>query len=56
MSDDAAYALTKTYWESKANMGKGAPWWNGVDKGLMANITGKIHPGAMRYYKEAGLK
>ncbi|MEM9330781.1 MAG: TAXI family TRAP transporter solute-binding subunit [Pseudomonadota bacterium] len=54
MSDDAAYALTKTFWEQKAEMGKGAPWWNGVDKGLMANITGKIHPGAIRFYKEAG--
>ena len=54
MSDDAAYALTKTFWEGKAAMGKGAPWWNGVDKGLMANITGKIHPGAVRYYDEAG--
>lgn len=56
MSDDAAYALTKTFWESKENMGKGAAWWNGVDKGLMANITGKMHPGAVRYYKEAGFE
>ena len=56
MSDDAAYALTKTFWEGKETMGKGAAWWNGVDKGLMANITGKIHPGAIRYYKEAGFE
>ena len=54
MNDDTAYALTKTYWEGKAKMGAGAAWWNGVDKGLMVNITGKIHPGAVRYYKEAG--
>ncbi|WP_299472871.1 TAXI family TRAP transporter solute-binding subunit [uncultured Roseibium sp.] len=54
MSDDAAYELTKTYWEQKAAMGDAAPWWNGVDKGLMSNITGKIHPGAIRYYQEAG--
>lgn len=54
MSDDAAYALTKTYWEGKAGMGEGAAWWNGVDDSLMANITGKIHPGAIRYYQEAG--
>ncbi len=54
MDDATAYALTKTYWEQKANMGKGAPWWNAVDKGLMANIKGKIHPGAVKYYKEAG--
>ncbi|CTQ53175.1 TRAP transporter solute receptor, TAXI family [Roseibium album] len=55
MDDDTAYALTKTFWEQKAKMGEEAPWWNGVDQGLMANITGKIHPGAIRYYKEAGI-
>lgn len=54
MSDDAAYALTKTFWEAKADMGAGAAWWNGVDQGLMGNITGQIHPGALRYYAEAG--
>lgn len=56
MSDDAAYQLTKTFWDGKATMGEGAPWWNGVDNGLMANITGKIHPGAVKYYKEAGFE
>jgi TRAP transporter TAXI family solute receptor len=56
MGDATAYALTKTYWDQKANMGKGAPWWNAVDKGLMANIKGKIHPGAVKYYKEAGIE
>jgi TRAP transporter TAXI family solute receptor len=56
MDDATAYALTKTYWDQKANMGKGAPWWNAVDKGLMANIKGKIHPGAVKYYKEAGIE
>jgi len=56
MDDATAYSLTKTYWEQKAEMGKGAPWWNGVGKGLMANIKGKIHPGAIKYYKEAGFE
>jgi TRAP transporter TAXI family solute receptor len=54
-TDDAtAYALTKTYWEQKAKMGEGAAWWNGVGPDLMANITGKIHPGAIKYYREVG--
>ena len=56
MDDDTAYMLTKTYWDQKANMGKGAPWWNAVDKGLMVNIKGKIHAGAVKYYKEAGFE
>ena len=54
MADDTAYALTKTYWEAKASMGDSAAWWNGVDQGLMENITGKIHPGALKYYREVG--
>ena len=54
MDDDTAYRLTKTYWDQKMKMGSSAPWWDGVDKGLMENITGKIHPGAIRYYKNNG--
>jgi len=56
MADDAAYQLTKTYWEQKAKMGEGAAWWNGVDKGLMSTIEGQIHPGAIKYYTEAGFE
>ncbi len=56
MDEATAYALTKTYWQQKADMGKGAPWWNAVDKGLMVNIKGKIHSGAIKYYKEAGFE
>ncbi|QFT67170.1 hypothetical protein FIU93_10345 [Labrenzia sp. THAF35] len=56
MDDDTAYTLTKTFWDEKAKMGEEAPWWNGVDQALMANITGKIHPGAARYYQEAGIE
>ncbi len=54
MPDDVAYALTKTFWQQKAGMSAGAAWWTGVDASLMPTITGKIHPGALRYYKEAG--
>ena len=55
MSDDAAYALTKTFWESKAKLAENAPWWNGVNVDLMSTIAGQIHPGAQRYYEEAGI-
>ncbi len=54
MDEATAYALTKTYWEQKAEMGTAAPWWNGVDRALLATINSKLHPGALRYYKEAG--
>ncbi len=52
MDDATAYELTKTFWEEKAKMGQSAPWWNGVGEDLLANISGKIHPGALRYYEE----
>ncbi|MEM6340833.1 MAG: TAXI family TRAP transporter solute-binding subunit [Pseudomonadota bacterium] len=55
MDDDTAYTLTKTFWEGQEALGSSAAWWNGVDEGLMANISGKIHPGAIRYYEEAGI-
>ncbi len=55
MDDDTAYALTRTFWEGKAGMGAGAAWWNGVDAALLANVTTRFHPGAQRYYAEAGI-
>ncbi|PLW77779.1 TAXI family TRAP transporter solute-binding subunit [Cohaesibacter celericrescens] len=56
MDEATAYTLTKTFWEQKAKMGAGAPWWNGVNKELMSNIPGKLHAGAVKYYKEAGFE
>jgi TRAP transporter TAXI family solute receptor len=55
MDDETAYQLTKTFWENKTKMAESAAWWAGVDEGLMSTISGKIHPGAIRYYKEAGI-
>lgn len=55
MDDETAYQLTKTYWEGKEAMGKAAPWWNGVSTGMLANITSKLHPGALKYYTEVGI-
>ncbi len=54
MDDATAYELTKTYWDERSKMAETAAWWNGVNAGLMKNITGKIHPGALKYYEEAG--
>ena len=54
MSDDTAYALTKTYWEMKAKMGETNAWWSGVDKTYLKAIIGPIHPGAEKYYREVG--
>ena len=55
MSEEVAYQLTKTFWEQRDTMGEAAPWWKGVDEGLMSAITTRMHPGAIRYYQEAGI-
>ena len=55
MDDETAYELTKTFWEQKAKMAGTAPWWNGVTPELMETVTVAFHPGAMRYYEEAGI-
>ena len=54
MDDATAYQLTKTYWDQKGAMGKGAAWWNGVTFDMLRNVTGAIHPGALKYYTEMG--
>lgn len=56
MDEDTAYQLTKTYWEQKAKMSDTSPWWSGVTPELMQNITTELHPGAQRYYEEAGIE
>ncbi|MEM8551907.1 MAG: TAXI family TRAP transporter solute-binding subunit [Pseudomonadota bacterium] len=55
MDDDTAYALTKAYWESKGALANAAKWWDGVTPEFLANIDGKIHPGALSYYDEIGV-
>lgn len=56
MDDATAYALVKTYWGQKTDLGKAAAWWNGVSPAMLSNIYGKLHPGAVKYYEEAGVK
>ncbi|WP_169566706.1 TAXI family TRAP transporter solute-binding subunit [Sneathiella limimaris] len=55
MSDETAYELTKTYWEQKEKMGADHAWWKGVNTDMLSNISGKIHPGALKYYAEKGV-
>jgi TRAP-type uncharacterized transport system substrate-binding protein len=55
MDDDTAYALTKTFWEEREAMAESARWWGGVSPDLLASVSGKLHPGAIRYYDEIGV-
>lgn len=53
-SDDVAYQLTKDYWEAKKSLGEKNKWWDSVQASLINKAGVAIHPGAMKYYKEAG--
>lgn len=56
MDNNTAYLLTKTYWSEKESLGKDTAWWNAVTPDLLVNVYGKIHPGAVKYYEEIGVK
>lgn len=54
MDDATAYAVVKAFWEEKAAMAQTSAWWQGVDKAHIGSVRAKFHPGALRYYLEAG--
>lgn len=54
MDDDTAYMLTKAFWSERDKMAETAPWWKGVTTDQVAAL-GTLHPGARRYYEEAGV-
>ena len=57
MGDDVAYLITKTILENNSAMVKGHP---AAKETIAANAVRNsflpFHPGAMRYYKEKGIK
>ena len=54
MDDATAYRLTKAFWEGKKSMAQTSPWWNAVTMGGLKTLGAGLHPGAAKYYKEAG--
>lgn len=55
MDDKAAYAITKIFWEWKGKLAADNPWWSGVTPDMVALMGAKVHPGAAKYYAEAGV-
>jgi TRAP transporter TAXI family solute receptor len=53
--EETAYKITKSFWQRKAEMSEKNPWWAGVAPSDIASIGIKLHPGAARYYAEAGI-
>ena len=56
IDDDTIYNLTKALWENidKVNAASAGLSLITLESALEA-ISGDLHPGAMRYYKEIGL-
>jgi len=55
LDEQTAYQLTKSFWDAKKRMEDIAPWWASVTVDLLDQLAGPVHPGAVRYYKEAGI-
>ena len=55
MDEETAYRITKTFWEQKQAMGNANPWWDGVTFEALEHLSIPLHPGAARYYREAGV-
>jgi len=55
MSNATAYAVTKAFWSQKATLARRNPPWAAVTPDALAALGVKLHRGALRYYKEAGV-
>ena len=56
MSERTAYAITKAFWSQKWALGQRNPPWNFVGPHSLATLGIRLHKGALRYYREAGIK
>ena len=58
LSEDAVYRMTKTFWEHIDEMWSTTAWAKGAinKENIFREANWKFHPGALKYYKEIGLK
>ncbi|EWG97899.1 TAXI family TRAP transporter solute-binding subunit [Halomonas sp. BC04] len=56
MDEDTAYTLTRTFWERRDAMAEETAWWGSITHDMIGTIAGSLHPGAVRYYDEAGIE
>ncbi|MGI9367074.1 MAG: TAXI family TRAP transporter solute-binding subunit [Rhizobiaceae bacterium] len=56
LDEETVYQITKTFWDNLDKVTSEAPWAKALDVKFAAQQRGlmKLHPGAARYYKEAG--
>jgi len=53
MADDVAYAITKAFWSQRDALVKKYPPWQAANAAALATLGAELHPGALRYYREA---
>jgi hypothetical protein len=57
MDPELAYKLVKVFWEHLDEVKKISKQLSGLElKASLQNLSSPIHPGAMKYYKEIGVK
>lgn len=56
MTNATAYALTKAFWSQRPALAQKNPAWNAVLPSKLASLGIRLHPGALRYYREAGIR
>ena len=56
MTNATAYALTKAFWSQRFALAQKNPAWSAILPSKLALLGIRLHPGALRYYREAGIK
>lgn len=56
MSESEAYRITKAFWTGRATLAENSPTWQAVTPDWLAVLGAQLHPGALKYYREAGIK
>jgi uncharacterized protein len=55
MSNATAYAITKAFWSQRDSLARRNPSWDAITSDSLGSLGVKLHKGALRYYKEAGV-
>jgi len=56
MDEETAYRIVEIFWAGQSAMAETNPWWGGVTPEMLATLAAPLHPGALRYYQEAGVE
>jgi TRAP transporter TAXI family solute receptor len=56
LPEELAYAITKAFWQNKAIIVEAHAIGKGLDINGVRHGVARVHPGALRYYKEVGVE